>query len=81
MTLIFDRMEDDLFFKTTSIFSCDKQLKNLEDGLIFISMEDNLKKNAILTNSTVQHRQPDQHNNQKYICTNEEEEKTQLAVT
>jgi hypothetical protein len=28
-----------------------------------------LKINAILTNSTAQHRQPDQHNNQKYIGT------------
>ena len=27
------------------------------------------KQNAILTNSTAQHRQPDQHNNQKYIGT------------
>jgi hypothetical protein len=35
-------------------------------------MTDDLKKNAILTNSTVQRRQPDQHNNQKYIGTNEE---------
>jgi hypothetical protein len=26
-------------------------------------------KNAVLTNSTAHHRQPDQHNNQKYIGT------------
>ena len=40
-------------------------------------MEDDLKqkwkttsnKNANLTNSTVEYRQPDQHNNQKYIGT------------
>jgi hypothetical protein len=42
----------------------------MEDDLIFILMED-LQKNAILTNSTAQHRQPGQHNNQKYIGTNE----------
>jgi hypothetical protein len=29
------------------------------------------KNNAILTNSIAQHRQPDQHNNNKYIGTNE----------
>ena len=41
----------------------------MEDDLNKIKMEDDLKKNAILTNSTAQHRQPDQHNNQKYIGT------------
>jgi hypothetical protein len=39
----------------------------MEDVLIFIKMEDDLKKMAILTNSTAQHRQHDQHSNQKYI--------------
>ena len=34
-------------------------------------MEDDLKKKAILTNSTVQHRHPDQHTNHKYIGTDE----------
>ena len=42
-------------------------------------MEDDLQKNAILTNSTVQHREPDQHNNQKYIDTNEKNQ-PELAV-
>ena len=32
-------------------------------------MEDDLEKNAILTDSTAQHRQPDRHNNQKYMGT------------
>ena len=41
----------------------------MEDGIIFGKMEDKLKINAILTNITAQYRQPDQHNNQKYIGT------------
>jgi hypothetical protein len=32
-------------------------------------MEDDLKQNAILTISTAQFMQPDQHNNQKHIGT------------
>ena len=34
-------------------------------------MEDDLKAKADLTNSKVQVRQPDQHNNPKYVGTNE----------
>jgi hypothetical protein len=56
----FGKIEDDLSF-----------LK-MEDDLILILMEDDLQQNSILTNSTAQHRQPDQHINQKYIGTNEE---------
>ena len=52
----------------------------IEDDLNFLKMEGRPNfylngrqpnKNAILTNSTVQHRQTDQHNKQKYIGTNE----------
>ena len=32
---------------------------------IYLRMEDNLKKRG----KNAQHRQPDQHNNHKYICT------------
>jgi hypothetical protein len=35
----------------------------MEDDLIFISMEGDLKANAILTNSTAQHRQPTNNQN------------------
>ena len=47
------KMEDDL----------KKMKKNgSEEDLIFLTLEDDLKKNAIWTNSTAQQRQPDQHN-------------------
>ena len=53
-----------LFFVTAQPKIEDKlNFLNMEDDLIFILMEDNLKKR------TVKHRQPDQHNNQKYIGT------------
>jgi hypothetical protein len=47
-----------------------KKIK-IEDDLKKTEMEDDLNKNANLTNSTAQRRQPDQHNNQKYIGTSE----------
>jgi hypothetical protein len=49
------KIEDDLNF--------------FEDGRHQFCLNINLKKNTILTNSTAQHRQPDQHNNQQaHMC-------------
>jgi hypothetical protein len=73
-------MEDDL--KTNGRRPKKNGEKNLnfvlkiEDNLNFLTLEDDLRcfkmeddLNAILTNGPVQDRQPDQHNNQKYIST------------
>ena len=62
------KIEDNLNFR---IMEDDLHFFKLKDDLIFWKLEDDPKfnKNATLTNSTAQHRQPYQHNNQKYIGT------------
>ena len=60
------KMEDDLKKMEHDLKKKGKKWKTTSKK---IKMEDNLKQNAILTNSTTQHRQPDQHNNKKYIGT------------
>ena len=74
-TYSFLKIEDYLNFST---MEDDLNFLKMEDDLIFLKMEDDLiffenwrrpQKRAILTNSTAQHRQADQHNNRKYIGT------------